>query len=195
MGNKGSVTTLKPNVLKQLTESTHFNQEEIIALHEHFKVVSKGSADETIDSLHFLSSLGINKSKFLERMFTLFDSNKDGRITFVEYLSGLSVLCSRGRIDEKVLFAFQIYDMDGDGKISKQELSEMLRATLEENTLKVTKKQMKNIIEYTFEQADKNQDGFIDMTEFRKLSDEDRTMLSNMTIDFKAVIDSAKVEN
>ena len=39
---------------------------------------------------------------FVDRMFALFDTNKDQKINFQEFISGLSVFSEKGTMDEKL---------------------------------------------------------------------------------------------
>jgi len=199
MGQKGSTSAIKKKDLMELQRVTHFEADEIASLFEHFKsvVAKQGSGGGASDDVHvkvdrvlFLQSIGAKGSLFLERMFTLFDKDRDGFISFTDYICGLSILCSRGTLEEKVKFAFDVYDFDNDGRISKDELSEMLVKSFSENDVKITPKQVKSIIEATFIEADRNKDGFIDLAEFKSLTDAHRSILSNMTLDFKGIIES-----
>lgn len=53
------------------------------------------------------------------------DLNNDGYIDYREFLTGLLRLyCST--FDQKTKFVFEIYDFDGDGNISKQDISTIL---------------------------------------------------------------------
>lgn len=64
-----------------------------------------------------------------EYVFNVFDENKNGSIDFKEFICALSVT-SRGRLDEKLRWAFQLYDINGDGTITYQEMLSMyLRLT------------------------------------------------------------------
>jgi len=190
MGQKGSsLNALKKKELKDFLASTHFEADEINALYNHFRSVAQKKVDDKlIDRQEFQMSLGIKESLFVDRMFQLFDGNTDGFINFAEYLTGLSVLSNRGTIDEKIKFSFRIYDMDGDGKISDAELSKMLQTTLAENDVKLTPEQAAAIVKSTFLEADTNRDGYIDMTEYRKMVEKHPMILSNMTLDLGKVM-------
>ena len=96
-------------------------------------------------------------------MIDVFDKNKDGKISFTEFVSGLSSLHSDGPLEDKVKFVFNIYDMDGDGFISNGELFKVLKMMVGTN-LKDT--ELQQLVDRTIIQLDKDFDGMISSREF-----------------------------
>lgn len=62
-----------------------------------------------------------DSTAFAGQLFRLYDADRNGLINFGEYLAGLSIT-TRGRVGEKIEWAFQLYDQDGDGVISKTDM-------------------------------------------------------------------------
>ncbi|KAF4697773.1 hypothetical protein FOZ63_005578 [Perkinsus olseni] len=62
----------------------------------------------------------------IERLFALFDRDKNGRVDLMEVICGLSLICS-GTEKEKLESIFDIFDADGDGRITLHEMTTFLR--------------------------------------------------------------------
>jgi len=193
MGNKSSHNKpLKSSEVREYLVMTHFDETEIHALYQHFRFIAEsGKADGVIDKKEFQTALGLKNSRFLDRMFALFDENCDKQINFVEFICGLSILCTKGTIKEKEDFSFKIYDEDRDNKISVEELTDMLKASLAENDLALTAEQTDAIVRSTFAEVDTNKDGFIDREEYHALVERNPLILSNMTIPLRKQIAAA----
>ncbi|KAI8922636.1 hypothetical protein BC831DRAFT_552785 [Entophlyctis helioformis] len=116
---------------EQLQVDTHFDEIELGAFYDQFRSLSTVEGpDGGIDRATFvkcLGPLGFEKNLISDRIFAFFDQDRDNVISFRELVCGLSILC-RGSLDERILYAFQGYDLDGDGCISRDELRRMFKA-------------------------------------------------------------------
>merc|ERR1711871_546591 len=112
----------------------------------------------------------------LDRLFSIFDSDGNGVVDFSELASGLSVLCGGSR-DEKALAAFQLYDYNGDGFISLDEMTRYLTSVFKVmyETQPGTAERMGMpaaelaavTAQQAFEDADVNEDGMLTFEEFQ----------------------------
>ncbi|GAM17941.1 hypothetical protein SAMD00019534_011160 [Acytostelium subglobosum LB1] len=141
MGNKqtkskdnGKKYKIDNDTVKKLQESTNFDKVEVKKLYEVFSEISEGGR-KPLDRAQF--KLGLNKlshcglknldgTPFPDRLFDLLDINKDNTVDLQEFVGGLSMLC-KGSIEEKLELSFKAYDLDGNGYISKHELSLMFK--------------------------------------------------------------------
>ena len=115
------------------------------------------SLKELQDGILQLKSSHLNEKEILN-LFKSIDVNKNYRIDYTEFLA--ATISEKNYIRRERLFeAFCILDKDNDGKISKEELMEVL---------KTEKKQEKEIEKY-IKMVDINGDGSIDYTEFLQL--------------------------
>jgi Ca2+-binding EF-hand superfamily protein len=81
-----------------------------MALHDH-ESISHGRFKAASDVLH--------------HVWDLFDGDGSGHVDFSDLAAGLSILCGDGEA-EKVAAAFQLFDTDGDGFITQQEMTAYL---------------------------------------------------------------------
>lgn len=113
----------------------------------------------------------------LGRLFDVFDTDHNGAVDFVELSAGLAVLC-RGSLHDQTATVFSLYDVNGDGVISRGELTEFFTAVfrvvqeispgLREAPLQGVDPRVaaQKVAEVIFEEADTDQDGFISQQEF-----------------------------
>ena len=117
-------------------------------------------------------------SHTMERLFHVFDTDKNGVVEYDELASGLSVLCG-GTCDDKVKSVFSLFDTNGDGLISKSEmvkyLTSVFRITFEtspsETKALASAVHPETLAEATaarcFSDADLDDDGSLTFDEFR----------------------------
>lgn len=66
-------------------------------------------------------------------MIAIFDEDGGGDVDFREFVSGLSAFSSKGNKEQKLRFAFKVYDIDRDGYISNGELFIVLKMMVGSN--------------------------------------------------------------
>ena len=112
-----------------------------------------------------LSELANNP--LVKRVIAVLDKNKDGNISFLEFVQGLNSLSAGASQEEKLRFAFAIYDINGDGFISNGELFLVLKMMVGNNLNDV---QLQQLVDRTIIKADTDFDGKISFEEFCTVS-------------------------
>jgi serine/threonine-protein phosphatase 2B regulatory subunit len=102
----------------------------------------------------------------LLRLIAIFDEDGGGDVDFQEFVSGLSAFSSKGNKEQKLRFAFQVYDIDRDGFISNGELFIVLKMMVGSN---LKDQQLQQIVDKTIMEADLDGDGKISFEEFSKM--------------------------
>jgi Ca2+-binding EF-hand superfamily protein len=67
-----------------------------------------------------------DSSEFAKHMFRAFDTEKNQRVTFAMFLYSLNIT-TRAEPRDKIQWAFRLYDVDGDGFISYDDMFAVVR--------------------------------------------------------------------
>lgn len=134
----------------------------------------------TIDREEFLSIPAIATNPLASRLIEIFDQDGNGDVDFQEFISGLSAFSSKGQREEKLKFAFKVYDIDRDGYISNGELYIVLKMMVGNN---LKEEELQQIVDKTIMEADKDGDGKISFEEFTYMV-ENTDISQSMTLDF-----------
>lgn len=69
----------------------------------------------------------------MPRVIDVLDRNKDGELSFLEFVQGLNSLSRNADAEEKNRFAFHMYDVDNDGFISNGDLYDIIKMMVGDN--------------------------------------------------------------
>jgi Ca2+-binding EF-hand superfamily protein len=141
-------------------------------------------------------------SSFANYVFRVFDSDNSGMIDFKEFICALSVT-SRGKMEDKLDWAFQLYDIDGDGKITYDEMLAIVEAIYkmvcsrktQGSTTRTDWLQVGSMVKLPededtpekrvrkiFRMMDKDENGSLDLEEFKEGSKRDETIVSALSL-------------
>ncbi|KAI3353598.1 hypothetical protein L3Q82_020113 [Scortum barcoo] len=148
--------------------------DEIKRLGKRFKKLDLDNSG-SLSVEEFMSLPELQQNPLVQRVIDIFDTDGNGEVDFKEFIEGVSQFSVKGDKEQKLRFAFRIYDMDKDGYISNGELFQVLKMMVG-NNLKDT--QLQQIVDKTIINADKDGDGRISFEEFCAVSTNDSASAS-----------------
>ncbi|BFZ55993.1 Calcineurin subunit B [Savitreella phatthalungensis] len=157
MGNSSS------SLIEELSNSTHLSPEEIERVRRRFLKLDQ-NGNGTINRNEFLALPQVASNPLANRLFAVIDQDAGGDVDFREFIEALSTFSTKGGNDEKLRFAFKIYDIDRDGYISNGELFLVLKMMVGNNLRDV---QLQQIVDKTIMEGDRDGDGRISYDEFK----------------------------
>ncbi|KAI4153971.1 MAG: hypothetical protein LQ340_001965 [Diploschistes diacapsis] len=182
-----SPSKLSKEELLQLQADTRFDKKELQQWYKGFlKDCPSGKlSEEGFQNIYKQFFPNGDSSEFASKVFHVFDRDGSGEIDFKEFICALSIT-SRGSVEDKLEWAFQLYDLDKDGKISFNEMLEIVKAIYkmvgsmvqlpeDEST---PEKRVRKI----FRMMDKDENGFLDKQEFKEGSQRDESIVSALSL-------------
>ena len=208
-GGVGKAKSFHETAASKLAKSTFFSENDVVVLKTLFDSVARG--DGVIDEGEFIEALFGKKKReelcgkntqtqsstsqndrrpaktkkfmFERRLFEKFDSNDEGYIFFDEFVKALNVFHPRASTNDKAKFAFDLYDVNGNGVITREELKQLVSAVMKRSIfLNLDEEAIERVLDTTFEQVDVEKDGSISYQEFYRMVKENRKCIANMTM-------------
>ncbi|CAM1154380.1 KCNIP4 (predicted) [Pycnogonum litorale] len=161
----------RPERLDTLCKTTKFSRKEIQLMYRGFKQeCPTGMVDEEsfkeIFSQFFPQG---DSTQYAHYVYHAFKQSTTGFLKFEDFIRGLSHI-SRGTFQDKLRWVFDLYDINNDGCVTKQEMLEIVTAIYDmmgAATVPVVDDQCaQNHVEKIFQQIDVNKDGVVTIDEF-----------------------------
>lgn len=181
------VVRYKPEGLDALCKNTKFSRKELQIMYRGFKQECPTGIvnEETFKDIYAQFFPQGDSAAYAHYVFNTFDQDHNGSISFEEFVMGLSVL-ARGSLHEKLQWAFSLYDINGDGIITKDEMLDIVSAiydmmgrfaepSVDEHTAK-------EHVERVFQKMDTNRDGVISIEEFMDTCRRDDAISKSMAM-------------
>ncbi|CAH8554836.1 unnamed protein product [Schistosoma turkestanicum] len=113
----------------------------------------------------------------IDRVFRVFDADFDGGVNAQEWVMGLSVLL-RGTLEEKIKFAFTVYDLNDDGRVTREEMFQLLRFSLVKQPVDEDPDEgVRELVEIAFKRLDMDRDGRLNYTDFQQAVEDNVLLL------------------
>lgn len=163
-----------PVALEDLCKQTKFSRQEIRIMYRGFKTECPEGVvhEDCFKDIYAKFFPHGNSSTYAHFVFKAFDVNCNGAISFRDLLVTLSTLL-RGSVYERLRWTFKLYDINGDGCISRGELSEIVTAVHDLIGRKPhqthhgeDERKTREQVDRVFRKLDLNQDGVITIEEF-----------------------------
>ncbi|XP_026647958.2 Kv channel-interacting protein 4 isoform X1 [Zonotrichia albicollis] len=161
----------RPEALELLEAQSKFTKKELQILYRGFKNECPSGVvnEETFKEIYSQFFPQGDSTTYAHFLFNAFDTDHNGSVSFEDFVMGLSILL-RGTVQEKLNWAFNLYDINKDGYITKEEMLDIMKAIYDmmgKCTYPVLKEDApRQHVETFFQKMDKNKDGVVTIDEF-----------------------------
>ncbi|KAM9500689.1 Kv channel-interacting protein 4 isoform 2-T2 [Clarias gariepinus] len=182
----------RPEGLEQLEAQTRFSRKELQILYRGFKNECPSGVvnEDTFKDIYSQFFPQGDASTYGHFLFTAFDTDHNGTVSFEDFVMGLSILL-RGTVQEKLNWVFNLYDINKDGYITKEEMFDIMKAIYDmmgKWTYPILKEETpRQHVEIFFQKMDKNKDGVVTIDEFIDCCQNDENIMKSMQL-FENVI-------
>lgn len=175
MGNRSTIM-LQRNEIEEIQKESGFTPNQIVRLYSRFTSLDKSNTG-ALSRADFLRIPELAINPLGDRIVhSFFRDCPDDQVNFRQFVKILAIfrpvkrhgshshaLNDRNTKENKLKFAFQLYDLDEDSKISADEILAVLQMMVGVN---IPDDQLESIAERTLQENDTDHDGFISLEEF-----------------------------
>ncbi|KAM6916639.1 A-type potassium channel modulatory protein KCNIP2 isoform 2-T2 [Xenentodon cancila] len=119
----------RPESMDKLQEQTKFTKKELQVLYRGFKNECPSGVvnEENFKNIYSQFFPQGDSSMYAHFLFEAFDTNQNGSVSFEDFVFGLSIIL-RGTINDRLNWAFNLYDLNKDGCITKEEMLDIMKS-------------------------------------------------------------------
>ncbi|XP_062352952.1 Kv channel-interacting protein 2 isoform X2 [Cinclus cinclus] len=182
----------RPEGLEQLQQQTKFTRKELQVLYRGFKNECPSGIvnEENFKQIYSQFFPQGDSSTYATFLFNAFDTDHDGSVSFEDFVSGLSTIL-RGTIDDRLNWAFNLYDLNKDGCITREEMLDIMKSIYDmmgKYTYPAMREEApREHVENFFQKMDRNKDGVVTIEEFLESCQKDENIMRSMQL-FDSVI-------
>ncbi|XP_045902945.1 Kv channel-interacting protein 2-like isoform X1 [Micropterus dolomieu] len=180
-----STVCYRPDGLDRLIQQTNFSKKELQVLYRGFKNECPSGVvnEETFKSIYSQFFPQGDSSMYAHFLFEAFDTHNNGAVNFEDFVISLSIIL-RGSINDKLHWAFNLYDLNKDGCITREEMTDIMHS-IYDMMGKYTHPSMKDNapkehVDNFFQKMDKNNDGVVTIEEFLETCQKDENIMQSM---------------
>ncbi|XP_020776941.1 Kv channel-interacting protein 2-like isoform X1 [Boleophthalmus pectinirostris] len=177
----------RPESMDKLQEQTKFTKKELQVLYRGFKNECPSGVvnEENFKNIYSQFFPQGDSSMYAHFLFEAFDTNKNGSVSFEDFVFGLSIIL-RGTVNDRLNWAFNLYDLNKDGCITKEEMLDIMKS-IYDMMGKYTYPSMqedapREHVESFFQKMDRNQDGVVTIDEFIESCKKDENIMQSMQL-------------
>ncbi|KAF2369229.1 EF-hand domain [Trinorchestia longiramus] len=186
----------RPMPLEQLSRNTRFSKQELQFMYRGFKqecpsgVISEETFRKIYAKLFPVGNTvddgsGRNTAMYAHYVFGTMDPEGSGQITFEDFITGLAVLL-KGSLTERVTWIFNLYDINNDGFITRDELIDVVSSIYDlmsdQTVPSIDDSTAINHVDRIFDKLDLNKDGVVTMDEFMEYCSKNEEVVHSMNI-------------
>ncbi|XP_072526164.1 calcium and integrin-binding protein 1 [Salminus brasiliensis] len=187
-----AASKLPKDLLSEYQELTFLTKQEILLAHKRFtELLDRGDRQQTLN-VHsrvpmskILTLPELKSNPFRKRICNVFSTSdqKDGSLSFEDFLDLLSAFSDSATLEIKSHYAFRIFDFDDDGTLDSGDLEKLVNClTGETEDTRLTSEEMKQLINNILEESDIDKDGTVNLSEFQHVISRSPDFVSSFKI-------------